>query len=80
MTIHLTTDSPDEWAGSFILAVHALVNDILSGGESFKATVTFDDGTERFERTGSVSRIQDGYIVIDGYLLSQGSITGIHVP
>lgn len=80
MAIHLINDSPDEWAGSFAIAVNALIDDILSDGVPFNATVKFDDGTEQFERTGDVSRIVDGYIVIDGYLLSVLDIVGIHVP
>jgi hypothetical protein len=80
MTLHLTNDSPDEWAGSFVIAVRALVDDILSDGAPFEATVVFEDGAERFERTGSVSRRADGYIVIDGDLLSDLDIVGIHVP
>lgn len=79
MAIHLHNDTPGQWDGTFSVLVRALIDDILSDGETFKATLSFDDGVERFERSGSVSRREAGYVVIDGNLLSEDDITGIRV-
>lgn len=80
MAIHLSTTSVDEWAGSFVLAVTSLINDLLSDGAPFDATITFqDEDYGSFVRSGKVSYLKDNVLMIDGYLHDTADIVSIIV-
>lgn len=60
------THTPGEWEGTFGIALHALVDDLLSDGPKEDVTVTYADITNaKATATGTVEKIdEDGNLIL----------------